>query len=206
VTVVVDLKVELLRVLHGSRAVMLAKLDGLSEYDRRRPSTPTGTNLLGLVKHLAGLEYGYLGESFGRPPIERPSWFRDDPYSEIDMWATPDESSDYITGVYQQACAHSDITVAELELDSPGQVGHWADGHQETTLGMLLIRMVGETAQHAGHADIIRELIDGRTGGQEEPVAADSTFWRDRRNRVQEAADCFRAPGIISAPAPPAHS
>ena len=64
---------------------MLAKLDGLPEYDRRRPSAPTGTNLLGLVKHLAGLEYGYLGESFGRLPIERPSWFRDDPYTEIDM-------------------------------------------------------------------------------------------------------------------------
>jgi hypothetical protein len=69
-----------------------------------------------------------------------------------------------------------------------------------------LIRMVGETAQHAGHADIIRELIDGRIGGQEEPVAADSIFWRDRRSRVQEAADCFRAPGITSASAPPAHS
>jgi hypothetical protein len=98
----IDLKAELLRVLQGSRAVMLAKLDGLSEYDRRRPSTPTGTNLLGLVKHLAGLEYGYLGDPFGRPPVERPSWFRDDPYAEIDMWATPDESSEYITGVYRQ--------------------------------------------------------------------------------------------------------
>jgi hypothetical protein len=55
--------------------------------------------------------------------------------------------------------------------------------------------MAGETAQHAGHADIIRELIDGRIGGDEDCVAADSTFWRDRRNRVQEAADCFRASG-----------
>ena len=66
----VDLKAELLRVLQGSRAVMLAKLDGLSEYDRRRPLTPTGTNLLGLVKHLAGLEYGYLG-AVVRPPTHR---------------------------------------------------------------------------------------------------------------------------------------
>ncbi|TDO50748.1 uncharacterized protein DUF664 [Kribbella sp. VKM Ac-2527] len=155
-----DLKAELLSDLRGSRAVMLANLDGLSEYDRRRPLTPTGTNLLGLVKHLAGLEYGYLGDSFGRPPIERPSWFRDDPYDEIDMWATPDESSEYITGVYRRACAHSDVTVAELELDSPGHVAHWAEGNQATTLGVLLIRMVGETAQHSGHADLIRELID----------------------------------------------
>jgi hypothetical protein len=190
----VDLKAELVRVLQGGRAVMLAKLDGLSEYDRRRPSTPTGTNLLGLVKHLAGLEYGYLGQAFGRPPRERPSWFRDDPYAEIDMWATPDESSDYITGVYRQACAHSDLTVAELDLDSPGLVAHWADGHRETTLGVLLVRMVAETAQHAGHADIIRELTDGRIGGDESTVDADAVFWRDRRNTVQEAADHYRVP------------
>lgn len=188
----VDLKAELLRVLQGGRAQMLTKLDGLSEYGRRRPSTPTGTNLLGLVKHLAGLEYGYLGQSFGRPPRERPSWFRDDPYAEIDMWATPDESSDYITGVYRQAGAHSDRTVTELDLDSPGRVEHWADGHRETTLGVLLIRMVAETAQHAGHADIIREQIDGRLGDDEATVDADAVFWRDRRNRVQEAADHYR--------------
>lgn len=156
-----DLKAELLAQLRGSRAVMLATLDGLSEYDMRRPLTPTGTNLLGLVKHLAGEEYGYLGESFGQPPTERPTWFRDDPYDEIDMWATPDESSDYITGVYQQACAHADATVAALELDSPGQVAHWE--RAETTLGVLLLTMVGETARHAGHADIIRELIDDPT-------------------------------------------
>ncbi|WP_328991385.1 DinB family protein [Kribbella sp. NBC_01245] len=189
----VDLKAELLRVLQGSRAVMLAKLEGLSEYDRRRPSTPTGTNLLGLVKHLAGLEYAYLGASFGHPPIERPSWFRDDPYDEIDMWATPDESSDYIAGVYRQACAHSDLTVAELNLDSPGHVAHWAEGHQETTLGVLLIRMVAETAQHAGHADIIRELTDGRAGSEADPVDPDPAFRRAQRNAVQAAANHFDA-------------
>jgi hypothetical protein len=173
-----DLKAVLLAQLRSSRAVMLAKLDGLSEYDQRRPLTPSGTNLLGLVKHLAGEEYGYLGESFGRPPSERPSWFRDDPYTEIDMWATPDEPSDYITGVYRQACAHADATVAALELNSPGRVAHWAD--QETTLGALLVRMAGETAQHAGHADIVRELIDGDSAGD------------DRRATVQEAAEHFR--------------
>lgn len=155
-----DLKVELLRTLQSSRAVMLAKLDGLPEYDRRRPLTPTGTNLLGLVKHLAGLEYGYLGDPFGRPAPERPTWFRDDPYAEIDMWAEPDESTGYITGVYREACAHPDTTVSNLNLDRPGHVAHWPEGSQTTTLGVLLIRMLTETAQHAGHADMIRELID----------------------------------------------
>ena len=108
------------------------------------------------------------------------------------MWATPDESSDYIAGVYRQACAHSDRTITELDLDSPGHVEHWADGHRETTLGVLLIRMVAETAQHVGHADIIREQIDGRLGDDEATVDADAIFWRDRRSRVQEAADHYR--------------
>lgn len=196
----INLKAELLNVLQGSRALILAKLDGLSEYDRRRPATPTGTNLLGLVKHLAGLEYGYLGESFGRPPLEPPSWFREDPHTEIDLWATPDESTDYITTVYRQACAHSDLTIAKLDLDSPGHVNHWASGNQETTLGVLLIRMLNETAQHAGHADIIRELTDGRIGS--DPATADADVWRDRQTRVQEAADPFRTPGPTSASAP----
>ncbi|MFG1626405.1 DinB family protein [Kribbella sp. NPDC049227] len=177
------MKRELACVLQASRDVMVGKLDGLPEYDRRRPLTPSGTNLLGLVKHLAGLEYGYLGEAFGRPPVERPSWFRDNPYDEIDIWATPDESSEYITGVYRQAWAHSDTTIAELDLDSPGHVAHWSEGQQHTTLGVLLIRMVAETSQHAGHADIIRELIDG----EQHPA------FPARWTTVQEAADHFRA-------------
>ena len=191
---IVDLKSELLSVLHGGRATMLAKLDGLSEYDRRRPATPTGTNLLGLVKHLAGPEYGYIGTSFGRAPAEPPSWFRDDPYAEIDMWATTDESSAYITAVYQQACAHADTTLAEFSLDTPGHVAHWPDGQRETALGVLLIRMVAETAQHAGHADIIREQLDGRIGADEATVDADAAFWRARRTKVQEAANHYRVP------------
>lgn len=156
-----DLKLELLRGLQQNRAVMLTKLDGLSEYDMRRPLTPSGTNLLGLVKHLAGLEYGYLGESFNRPPPEVPTWFRDDPRTEIDMWATPDETSDYITATYRRACHHADTTVSSLDLDSPGHVAHWAPGQQTTTLGVLLLRMLLETAHHTGHATTLRTLLDG---------------------------------------------
>ncbi|GAA0590687.1 DUF664 domain-containing protein [Kribbella sandramycini] len=153
------LKDELLGALRGRRLVVVGALEGLSEYDRRRPMVPSGTNLLGLVKHLAGLEFGYLGEAFGRPPVERPSWFRDDPYDEIDLWATPDEASDYIVGMYRQAWAHADATVELLELSSPGWVAHWEQ--HETTMGELLVRMLSETAQHAGHATVIRRLIDG---------------------------------------------
>lgn len=178
------LKDDLWSRLQDARAAMLATLDGLSEYDRRRPMTPSGTNLLGLVKHLAGEEYGYLGETFGRPPTRRPTWFRDDPYTEIDMWATPDESSDYIIKVYREATAHADETIRRLDLDSPGRVPHWSDG-QHTTLGSMLVLMVGETAQHAGHADIVRELIGAARSGE-------ATSDDDRFTQVQAAADRVR--------------
>jgi Protein of unknown function (DUF664) len=190
-----DLKAELHRTLQASRATLLAKLDDLSEYDRRRPMTPTGTNLLGLVKHLAGLEYGYLGESFSRPPSETLSWFDDGSvWQGADMWAKPGESSEYIIGLYRRACAHADRVIADLDLDAPGSVAHWPEGRRDTTLGVLLIRMVAETAQHAGHADIARELIDGKGGPDQDGF--DEAGWREYLAQVQAAADAFAsAPG-----------
>ena len=183
-----DLKAELHSKLQASRATMLAKLDDLTEYDRRRPMTPTGTNLLGLVKHLAGLEYGYLGESFNRPAPETLSWVDDGSiWQGADMWAKPDESSEYIIGLYRRACAHADRVIADLDLDAPGSVAHWPAARRDTTLGVLLIRMVDETAHHAGHADIVRELIDGK-GGPDQDEFGEST-WREYLAQVQAAAD-----------------
>jgi Protein of unknown function (DUF664) len=185
-----DLKEQLHRKLDASRAVLLSKLDNLSEYDRRRPMTPTGTNLLGLVKHLAGLEYGYLGESLGYPAPESMPWFEDGSVWEgADMWAKPDESSEYITGLYRRACAHADGVIASLDLDAPASVAHWPEDRRDTTLGVLLIRMVAETAQHAGHADIIRELIDGKGGPDQDSV--DEATWHDYIGQVESAANAF---------------
>jgi hypothetical protein len=186
-----DLKHELLEKLRSSRAVMLDKLDGLTEYDRRRPMTPTATNLLGLVKHLAGLEYTYLGESFDRPAPEKLPWVEDGSiWDGADMWATADESSEYVVGLYQRACAHADRTVMELPLDTPGSVAHWPEERRATTLGVLLIRMVDETAHHAGHADIVRELIDGRGGPDQDSL--DESAWREYVATVRAAAEAFR--------------
>jgi hypothetical protein len=185
-----DLKEELHRKLRASRAALLSKLQDLSEYDRRRPMTPTGTNLLGLVKHLAGLEYGYLGESFGYPAPERMSWIEDGSiWQGADMWARPDESSEYITGLYRRACAHADGVIGALEVEAPGFVAHWPEDRRDTTLGFLLIRMVAETAQHAGHADIIRELIDGKGGPDQDAI--DEPTWREYIAHVQTAANTF---------------
>jgi len=195
-----DLKEELHRKLQASRAVLLSKLDNLSDYDRRRPMTPTGTNLLGLVKHLAGLEYGYLGESFGYPASESMSWIEDGSiWHGADMWARPDESTEYITGLYRRACAHADGVISVLDLDAPGRVAHWPEDRRDTTLGVLLIRMVAETAQHAGHADIIRELIDGK-GGPDQDAFSEAT-WREYFAQVQTAANTFVA-GLQAQPPP----
>jgi hypothetical protein len=185
-----DLKTELHRKLQACRAGLLAKLDGLSEYDRRLPMTPTGTNLLGLVKHLAGLEYLYLGESFGYPAPERMSWIEDGSiWQGADMWATPEESSEYIIGLYRRACAHADGVITALELGAPGSVPHWAEDRRKTTLGTLLIRMIAESAQHAGHADIVRELIDGKGGPDQD--ALDELTWHEYLAQVQTAASAF---------------
>jgi Protein of unknown function (DUF664) len=185
-----DLKEELHSKLKDSRATILAKLDDLSEYDRRRPMTPTGTNLLGLVKHLAGLEYEYLGEAFGYPAPEKMSWVEDGSiWQGADMWAKPDESSEYITGLYRRACAHADGVIAALDLAAPGSVRHWPEARRHTTMGVLLIRMVAETAQHAGHADIVRELIDGKGGPDQDDI--DEATWREYVARVQAAASTF---------------
>jgi len=186
-------KEELHSKLQEEREGLLSRLSGLSEYDLRRPMTPTGTNLLGLVKHLAGVEYGSLGDAFGRPAPEPLPWFEDGSVWEgADMWARPEESSDWLLGLYRQACAHADRTISELPLDAPGSVAHWPADRRATTLRFLLIRVTAETARHAGHADIIRELIDGK-GGPDQNLL-DGPGWEAYLARVQAAADAFAPP------------
>lgn len=187
-----DLKLELHTKLRTGRAAILSKLDGLSQYDLRRPMTASGTNLLGIVKHLAGIEYGYLGGAFGRPSPEPIAWIDDGSiWDGADMWVRADESSDYIIGLYERACAHGDKTIGTFELDSPGSVAHWPEERRATDLGVLLIRMIGDTAQHAGHADIVRELIDDR-GGLDHDSFGDQESWQQYVCEIQKAADFFR--------------
>jgi hypothetical protein len=147
---VTDPKDDLQRYLQRARDALLWKLDGLSEYDIRRPLVPTGTNLLGLVKHVAGVEAGYLGDTFGRPSPEK---FPDvDAEPNSDAWATADESREDITGLYRRVWAHSDATIEALPLDAIGHVPWWPMPHSEVTLHRILVHMIAETDRHAGHA------------------------------------------------------
>ena len=189
------------RYLQTARNAVLWKLDGLSEYDVRRPLTPTGTNLLGLVKHLAGIEFGYFGETFGRPPNEPvlDSWFAPDAEPNVDMWATADESRDEILGFYTRAWAHADATIEAHALDDVGEVQHWPPDRRVVTLQQILVHVIAETNRHAGHADIVRELIDGAAGyreGNDNMAPGDGAWWRNYLARVEDAARSFN-PGRV---------
>jgi uncharacterized damage-inducible protein DinB len=186
-----DPKADLRRYLQVAREAMLWKLDGLSEYDVRRPMVPTGTNLLGLVKHLASVELGYFGETFGRPFSERLPWLEEGAEPNADMWATPDESRAEIIGLYHRAWAHSDATIGALALDAIGQVPWWPPERREVTLHRILVHMIAETDRHAGQADIVRELIDGATGLRQDNgslASGDRGWWATYRNQLEVAA------------------
>ncbi len=178
--------------LQDARDSVLRAVGGVGEYDLRRPMTPTGTNLLGIVKHLASVQYGYLGDVFGSPSPERMAWIDDGSVWEgADMWATPDESSDYIIGLYRRSSEHGDRTIAEHDLGDIGIVSWWHEGAQQLTLRGAIVRMISETAQHAGHADITRELIDGFAGDDHDSIG-DDAHWQRYVARISDAAATFQ--------------
>ncbi|MBB1483552.1 DinB family protein [Tessaracoccus sp. MC1865] len=158
-----DIKAALHRQLRLQREALLWKAEGLDERDLRLPRTPTGTNLLGLIKHCLGVEHGYFLTSMGRasqlklPEID----FEQDPNG--DFYATEDERADELIELYRAVAVEVDQAIDELELDAPGTVEWWGE-RGATTLGFLLAHVLGDIARHAGHADILREGIDGRLG------------------------------------------
>jgi uncharacterized damage-inducible protein DinB len=143
--------------LDSHRDAVVWKTSGLDDEQLRRPMTPTGTTVLGLVKHLAYVEFGWFCETFGRPP-EPVSFDTGDP--EADMRIEPDETTDAIFGYYRRARAAADAVIDETGLEDTGTAWHGAT----VSMRWVLIHMIEETARHAGHVDIMRELLDGMTG------------------------------------------
>jgi hypothetical protein len=188
-----DEKQTLHRYLQNARSTLLWKLDGLSGYDVRRPMTPTGTNLLGLVKHCAGVECGYFGQIMERPfPGQGElDWHDEDDDLGGDMYAMPEESRELVEDFYRRVWAHSDATIEEFPLDARGLVPWWPEERRHPTLRTLLVHTIGETARHAGHADIIRESIDGAAGlreGVSNMPSADPVAWKQFRDRLEQIA------------------
>ncbi|MFE6483121.1 DinB family protein [Streptomyces sp. NPDC057757] len=142
--------------LDRHRNAVLWKLEGLDDERLRRPMTPSGTSLLGLVKHLGSVEYGWFRTAFGHET--EPLWF--DPFAGEDMSADQGETTAQIVDFYGRARAAADRTITEGSLDDLGTSWNGAT----VSLRWVLIRVVEETARHAGHMDILRELIDGTAG------------------------------------------
>jgi uncharacterized damage-inducible protein DinB len=187
-----DPKADLKLYLQGARDTLVWKLNGLSEYDIRRPLVPTGTNLLGLVKHAASWEFVYLGDTFGRPSGEPLPWLEDGAEPNADLWAAADETREEIVGLYHRAWIHSDATIDALDLGAIGRVPHWPGRGNEVTLHRILIHVMTDTQRHAGQADIIRELIDGAVGlleGNDNMASRDQNWWDAHRARLERVAE-----------------
>ena len=144
--------------LDRHRDAIVWKLDGLDDAALRRELTPSGTSLLGIVKHLAGVEYGWFCETFGRETEPMP--FDLDEDEESDMRAAPGETTADILAFYGRAREAADRVIDELDVEDTGTA--WFG--DTVSMRWVLIHMVEETARHAGHVDILRELIDGTTG------------------------------------------
>lgn len=184
-------KDDLRHYLQLARDAVLWKLDGLSGYDVRRPLTPTGTNLIGLVKHLGVVELGYLGMLFGRPSDEPQPWLRDGAEPDSDLWARADEPVADVVAFYRRVWAHSDATIEALELDAVSDVAALPDELRGMTLHRALLHMIAETHRHAGHADLLRELIDGGAGlraDHDNLTPRDETRRREHRDRLESLA------------------
>ena len=153
--------------LGAGRDALIWKVAGLTEADRRRPLTPTGTNLIGLVKHMTWIEGWYLCEFFDR---ERPrlSW-----ESDVDaewghhshMYAKPEETTDDLIADYRATSVAADTVIEDLDLDAEGR--HWSG--DTVSLRSMVLAVLVDTVRHAGQSDIMRELIDGATGDRRSP-------------------------------------
>lgn len=178
--------------LQSHRDALLWKLDGLGERDARWPVTTSGTNLLGLVKHVGSMEFDYFGQVFDRPASQPLPWLDDDAEDNADMWATADESLAWMIDFYRRGCAHADETIAALDLEATGQVPWWRPGRQDVTLHRILVHMIAETARHTGHADILREQIDGEIGmrdGNTNIPEHESQWWTDYVGKLKRVAE-----------------
>jgi hypothetical protein len=189
-----DGKETLRRALVVQRDALRWKLEGLSPRDARMPMTSTGTNLLGLVKHVASAASFYFGASVGRPFPERLPWLDDDAEVNADMWAGPDESVASVLALWDRVWAHADATLAELPLDTPAHVSWWRES--STTLHRILVHEIAEIARHAGHADILRETIDGAIGHRAEVSnlpQGDAAWWAGHVDRLRATAEAAQA-------------
>ncbi|GAB2990149.1 DinB family protein [Nocardioides montaniterrae] len=192
-----DPKDVLRRYLQETRTALVSKVAELGEREARLPRTPTGTSLSGILLHCANVEVVYFGPTFGREwaEPEHPCFIREEAYDEDPQadWLLPAEVplADLIA-FYRRVWAFADQTIEALPLDAVGRPPHW--GGREVTLLWMLVHTTGDLDRHAGHADILREQIDGATGlrtpGDNIPDGVD---WPAYLARARQIAESFPA-------------
>jgi hypothetical protein len=190
-----DAKAALLHYLRATRDDLIWKLDGLSEREVRLPRTPTGNNLLGIVKHALNTEAGYFGPTFGRAfpnpeELVSESAFDEDP--QADWYAREDETKDGLIDLYRRVAAFADQTITELPLDAPGRVSWWSPERQAVTLQRVIIHVTWDLTRHAGHADIIREQLDTAIGLRQDNTNIPTDYpWPEYLAKLTRLADRF---------------
>ena len=182
--------------LQEARDAILWKLEGLGERDLRLPRTPTGTNLLGIVRHCATVEIGYFGPTFGREwpdpgaaLVVADDDYRDDP--QADWWVPAEVSAAEVVDFYRQVMAFSDATIADLPLDATGSVAWWPEERREVSLARIIVHVISDLTRHAGHADILRESIDGAAGLKVAAMNLPDVDWTTYVARLTAVAEQF---------------
>jgi hypothetical protein len=142
--------------LQYERDTVMWKLDGLSLEEATRSHVPSNTSLLGMVKHLGWVELSWF-ESVLEGAEFNPPWRKDDP--DADWRIEPGETVESVLTFYRDACRRADEAGARHQLDDLA-----ANAKDDVSLRWIYIHLIEETARHAGHADILRELTDGEVG------------------------------------------
>jgi hypothetical protein len=191
-----DPKTLLQHYLQEARDALVWKLDGVDEYPARLPRTPTGNNLLGVLKHCLNVEVCYFGLPFGRQfptPEELVTMeaFEKDP--QADWYAREDETKDGLIDLYRRVWTFANETIQQLPLDAPGRVPWWRPGWQEVTLQRIMVHVLYDLSRHAGHADLMREELDGTTGWQQGNAnVPDAYDWQAYVAKLAGLANRFR--------------
>lgn len=143
--------------LDHQRGVMLRKVAGLDDALLRTPATPSNVTLLGMLKHLAYVERYWFRSVFAGEDVAFP-WTDDDP--DADWRPEPEDTVEQVAALYRDEIARARLIVAAASLDDTCV----PERGRTNDLRGIMIHMIEETARHLGHADVIREALDGATG------------------------------------------
>jgi uncharacterized damage-inducible protein DinB len=156
-----EILVTLNRSLEKARAAIVTKTNGLEDAELRKPILPSGWSLLGLVKHLAYVERWWFRSVMAGEDVAFP-WTDED--EDADWRVEPDETTEAILALYADECARARVVVDAFDLTESVRRPEEVRSGVTADLAWVVVHMIEETARHAGHADVVRELLDGLTG------------------------------------------